>query len=177
MSWVFLHLFLVCMLCQLWHNLWTPQTLMIKSLPSSSSNNRIGEQSMDLSLVLKRSKFPLVKYLHFILLWRMLLPCIGNRKNLYYIIQPCQWPFRLVHFGSSFDIVQREQKVHFQRLEVVRRASGLGSTIAVFFPCGPYLCIVRAFGDLSVIKAWLILVSCLTNFNGLFFSCSVINWG
>ncbi|KAJ6970530.1 hypothetical protein NC653_034965 [Populus alba x Populus x berolinensis] len=103
---------------------------MIKS-PLSSSNNRIGERSMDLSLVLKRSKFP----------------------------------------------VERT-KGALQRLEVVRRASGLGSTIAVlFFPCGPYLCIVRAFGDLSVIKAWFVLVSCLTNFNGLLCSCFVINWG
>lgn len=123
-------------------------------------------------------KFPVVEYLHFTLLWRMLcFPCIGNRKNLYYIIQPCQWRFRLVHFGSSFDLVLERTKGALQRLEVVGRASGLGSTIAVFFPCGPHLCIVRAFGDLSVIKAWFVLVSCLTNFNGLFCSCFVINWG
>jgi len=76
----------------------------------------------------------------------------------------------LVHFGPSSDLVLRRATA-LLTLGSCNKSflDGLGSTIADSSTCGHYLYIIRAYGNLFVIKACFIVVSCQPNFMG----CSI----
>jgi len=97
-------------------------------------------------------------------------PWFEKRENLYDITQHYRWPSRLVHFGPSSDLVLRRATA-LLTLGSCNKSflDGLGSTIADSSTCGHYLYIIRAYGNLFVIKACFIVVSCQPNFMG----CSI----
>ncbi|KAG6753134.1 hypothetical protein POTOM_043178 [Populus tomentosa] len=109
------------------------------------------------------------------------LVCLGRgvwRKSM-----PRMAPLLTVQIGKGGNYLRRRAQTAIPETRVLRRATalltlgsrnksflaGLGSTIADSSTCCHYRYIIRAYGNLFVIKAWFIAVSCQPNFMG----CSI----